>query len=191
MSDDASIDDSAAPPPTKTLARGLRLACWSIRAAALIWWIWTLAMATLLWGDRETMVGRWVKLYELAPASVSDRGYAGAFGLVFVAAAASAVMVYFLWRLTQCYLDGRVFTVEAARNLRRVALAGFAATAVGVLARPIQVWLISVDLFGKLPLYAWLQPPDLLYLLICGFLLALAVIFEAAAEIAEDSASIV
>jgi len=191
MIDDATIETGEATAPPLVLDKSLRLACYSIRAVALIWWLWSSALAFWIWSDRETTVGRWVKLYDLDPASVSAAGYYGSTLVVVAIAAVAAVMVYFVWRLTRSYLDGRVFTVEAAGQLRKVALAGFAAVAAGVIGRPIQVAMISTSMFGKLPFYAWFGPPDLLYLVICGFLLALSVIFEAAAEIAEDNAKIV
>lgn len=191
MIEDATIEECEAKAPPLALDGSLRLACYSIRAVALIWWLWSSALALWIWSDRETTIGRWVKLYDLDPASVGAVGYSWASLVIVAIASVAAVMVYFLWRLTRSYLDGRVFSVEAAGHLRRVALAGFATVAAGVAGRPIQVAMISSSLFAKLPFYAWFGPPDLLYLVICGFLLALGVIFEAAAEIAEDHAKIV
>ncbi len=103
----------------------------------------------------------------------------------------SAFLVAMLWRLTRGYLAGEIFTAEAAFRLRAVAFAGFAATIADIVARPAQYALLSTDLLGKVPLYGWLHPQDLLYAIISGFLLGLAVIFRTAAEIAEDNAHIV
>ncbi len=191
MSDDAIEEEAGPPAPLVVLDKSLRFACHSIRAVALIWVVWSGGLALWIWSDRAAMLDRWAKLYGLDPATVSDAAYWSSMCVILVIWAVSWSIVYYLWRLTRSYLDGRVFTVEAAGQLRAVALAGFAATAVSIVGRPIQVMLISSSLLAKLPLYAWLQPADLLYLLISGFVLALGVIFEAAAEIASDHARIV
>jgi len=193
MTDEANFDcgDPAQTAQQNALNDKLRWACHSIRAVALIWLLWGVALGTWNWMNRDAFLTRLSKLYGLDAPSVTDLGYWSAFGAVTVSMLSSAVLVAFIWRLVRIYLDGQVFTVEAAARLRGVALAGFFATGVDIVVRPIAVMLVSADLFTKLPLYGWFSPQDLLYFLICGFLLALAVIFKTAAEIADDHARIV
>jgi hypothetical protein len=193
MTDDASFDsgDPAQTAQLIALNNKLRWACHSIRAVALVWIVWVLGLILWIWGDRAGLLGRLTKLYGLDPSSVTDVGYWSAFALALASWLASAVLVVSIWRLARVYLDGRVFAVDAAARLRAVALAGFAATAVDIVVRPMGAVMLSPELLSKVPLYGWFNPPDLLYLLICGFILALSVIFMTAAEIADDHARIV
>ena len=90
------------------------------------------------------------------------------------------------------YLAGRVFTRDAALWLRRTGLAGISAVIVSVLVRVV----IASILVGRLvPIsprgYYYLLPQDLLHAIFAVFVFALAHIFKAAAEMAEDQAQIV
>lgn len=193
MADDATFEsgDPAQTAESIALNGKLRWACHSIRAVALIWLLWGVGLSTWTWTDRGALLTRLNKLYGLDASSVTDFGYWSAFGAVTVSMLASAALVVFIWRLVRVYLDGRVFTVEAATRLRGVAYAGFLATGVDIGVRPIAASMLSSELMTKLPLHAWFNPNDLLYFLISGFLLALAVIFKTAAEIADEHARFV
>lgn len=193
MSDDATFESGDPAPTAQRIALNakLRRACHAIRAAAVIWVLWGLGLTLWTWGRRDDLLSRLEKLYGLDASSVTDLGYWSAVALVLASWLPSAALVIFIWRLARIYLDGRVFTVEAAARLRSVALAGFFAAGVVILTRPFTVALISSDLMAKLPLQFWLNPNDLLYFLISGFLLALAVIFKTAAEIADEHARFV
>ncbi len=166
-------------------------ACHAIRVASVVWAAWTLATIVYAYADRDALVARLSRVHGLDPSSFSPAGYWAAFAVVLVDWSVTLLLVMTVWRLTRGYLAGEIFTAAAAARLRAVGLVGFLAIGVDIVARPIQYMLLSPDLPGKLPLYAWLQPQDLLYAIICGFLLELAVIFGSAAEIAEDNAQFV
>ena len=166
-------------------------ACHAIRVASIAWAVWTLAMIVYVYADRDALAARLSREYSIEPTSFSPAGYWAAFAVVLVDWSVTVLLVLAVWRLTRGYLGGEFFAADAARRLRAVGLVGFLVIGVDIGARPLQYMLLSPDLPGRLPLYAWLQPQDLLYAIICGFLLALAVIFGSAAEIAEDNAQFV
>jgi hypothetical protein len=169
----------------------LRWACHAIRMVALAWVVWDLGVLSWTWGDRATSLEQMARLYNLDPAKVTDAGYGSAFALALIAWLTTAIVVVYIWRLVRVYLDGQVFTVEAAARLRAVAVAGLASTAAGIALSPIAAALISAELLSEIPLYYWLRPEHLLYILICGFILALSIIFKTAAEIAGEHAQFV
>ncbi len=193
MIDEATLSAPASPSGERfdALRNRIAVACHAIRLAAVVWIVWTLGLVVYVYSDRAGFVAKLAGYYALDPSSFAAGRYWAAFAVVLADWGVSAFLVAMLWRLTRGYLAGEIFTAEAAFRLRAVAFAGFAATIADIVARPAQYALLSTDLLGKVPLYGWLHPQDLLYAIISGFLLGLAVIFRTAAEIAEDNAHIV
>jgi hypothetical protein len=177
--------------PLIALSKGLRWSCYSIRAFATLWVLAGGGIAAWNWMHREDFLDRMHKAFGIDPSSVSDASYWSAATLTVVPFLLTALVAYRLWRLTQIYLDGRVFTIEAAAAMRSVARTGFTAAIVGIVFRPIQVCLLSTALLGKLPIFNWFNASDLFNFLVAGFVLALSVILKAAAEIVDDHAQIV
>jgi hypothetical protein len=136
-------------------------------------------------------LGRLNKLFGLDPASVTDTRYYLAFAVALASWSVSTILVFYIWRLARAYLDGHVFTVEAAERLRAVALAGVAAWVADLLARPPGAALISTALLKQDPLHQWFHPLDLLHFMFFGFLFGLSVVFRTAAEIASENAQFV
>lgn len=192
MSNDTT-HDSAPINPTRLLALNpkLRWACHSIRLAALV--LIVFEPAIILWDltDRTALLERMSRLYGLDPAGVSDFRYWSAVTIVMLKFPLAAIAVARLWRLTGIYLEGRVFSVEAAATLRLVALWGFAATIVDLTTLPLAAALILTERIVKLPMDVWLAPIDVFFVLCCVFTLALSVILETAAEIASEHARFV
>ena len=92
------------------------------------------------------------------------------------------------------YLAGRVFTRDAALWLRRTGLAGISAVIVSVLVRVVIASILVgqfVPISPSYGYYIYLLPQDLLHAIFAVFVFALAHIFKAAAEMAEDQAQIV
>src|SRR5262249_8336732 len=104
---------------------------------------------------------------------------------------ASAPVVFCIWRLVGTYLAGRVFTVDAALWLRRTGIAGVAAIMVAVTARTIVASIITGQPVLVPPRGSFVLPQDLLHLIFSVFVLGLAHIFKAAAEMADDHAQII
>ena len=109
-----------------------------------------------------------------------------------VGLAVAAVVVVCIWRLAGTYLEGRIFTVDAALWLRRTGLAGISAVIVSVFMRIVTAsilvgWFVPISPRG----YYYLLPQDLLHMIFAVFVFALAHIFKAAAEMAQEQAQIV
>jgi len=166
--------------------------CHALRIAAVLWIIWNLATVVYYWSDRAQILENYGRLFSADLGGVSAARYEAAFAAVMISLAFGAVVVVCIWRLTGTYLAGRVFTVDAAGWLRRTGLAGIAAVIVAVLVRVV----IASILVGRfVPIsprgYYYLLPQDLLHTIFAVFVFALAYIFQAAAEMAEDQAQIV
>src|SRR5262249_58173796 len=110
---------------------------------------------------------------------------------VLVALAGGVPVVICIWQLAGTYLAGRVFTVDAALWLRRTGIAGVAAIVVSVLMRATVASIIVGQPVLIPPRSFFVLPQDLLNLIFVMFVLGLAHIFKAAAELAEDHAQIV
>ena len=166
--------------------------CHALRIAAVVWFAWGSALLLFVWSDRARITQGWGQLFSLDLSGISDARYAAAFAVALVALAVSAVVAACLWRLASTYLAGRVFTVDAALWLRRTGIAGFTAIAVDIVAR-LAVASILTGQFAPVPTrgFIYVMPQDVLHLIFAAFVFALAYIFQAAAELADDHAQIV
>ena len=165
--------------------------CHALRIAAVLWITWNLAFTIFNWSDKARLLQNYQRLFSV-DLDVSAARYAAAFAAIMVSLAVGAVVVVCIWRLAGTYLAGRVFTLDAALWLRRTGLAGISAVIVSVLVRVV----IASILVGRfVPIsargYYYLLPQDLLHAIFAVFVFALAHIFKAAAEMAEDQAQIV
>jgi hypothetical protein len=167
--------------------------CHALRVAAVVWIVWAWVVSVMAWSDKTHILHSYELLFSANVGGVSASRYAVAFAAVIVSLTAATVVVVCLWRLFGTYLAGRVFTVDAAVWLRRTGLAGLAAVIVDVLVRAV-VASILVGQFVPIPsrsYYYYALPQDLLHLIFALFVFALAYIFKAAAEMAEEQAQIV
>jgi len=158
----------------------------------VLWITWNLAFAIFNWSDKARLLQNYQREFSAVDLDMSAARYAAAFAAIMVSLAVGAVVVVCIWRLAGTYLAGRVFTLDAALWLRRTGLAGISAVIVSVLVRVV----IASILVGQfVPIssrgYYYLLPQDLLHAIFAVFVFALAHIFKAAAEMAEDQAQIV
>jgi len=185
-----------APPFNATpLRTGLRARiawiCQALRLAAVIWVVWELVFVVIHWSDKAAVLRNYERVFSTA-LTVSTARYAVAFGVVMVSLAVVFVIAFCLWRLAGTYLAGRVFTVDAALWLRRTAIAGLAGIIVSVIARVVVASILTGRWVPMSPLgFFYILPQDVLHLIFVIFVLALAHIFKAAAEMADDQAQIV
>jgi hypothetical protein len=166
--------------------------CHALRIAAVLWITWNLAFVVYYWSDKAQILQNYGLAFSADLGDVSAARYAAAYAAVMVSLAVGAVVVVCIWRLAGTYLAGRVFTLDAALWLRRTGLAGISAVIVSVLVRVV-VASILVGRFVPISArgYYYLLPQDLLHAIFAVFVFALAHIFKAAAEMAEDQAQIV
>jgi hypothetical protein len=166
--------------------------CHALRIAAVLWITWNLALVIFYWGDKAQILQNYGLLFSADLGDVSAARYAAAFAAVMVGLAVAAVVVVCIWRLAGTYLAGRVFTLDAALWLRRTGLAGISAVIVSVLVRVVIASILVGQFVPISPRgYYYLLPQDLLHAIFAVFVFALAHIFKAAAEMAEDQAQIV
>lgn len=177
--------------PGSPLLRKIGWLCHAIRILAAIWVLWAGVLLVQQWADRAHVADLYGRFFHADLGAMSQVQYLGAAGLVFVDWAVAALMVAALWRLFRAYLAGHVFTVDAAVWLRRVGSLGLLATAIDILTRP----LVALIFLGHLDTGHWgaffLAPRDMLHVIFAVFVLSLAHIFKAAAELADDHAQIV
>jgi hypothetical protein len=167
--------------------------CHALRVAAVLWIIWILVLSVIYWSDKSQMLRNYGQLFAADLSEVSPTRYRAAVAAVMVSVAAGAAVVVCIWRLASTYRAGSVSTVEAALWLRRTGLAGISAVIVTVLVRIV---IASVLVGQFVPIaprggYYYLVPQDLLDVIFAIFVFALAYIFKAAAEMAEEQAQIV
>jgi len=188
-SDDPSL---AFAPGQRDLRHRIGWICHTLRIAAVLWITWNLAFNIFYWSDKAQILENYGRLFSVDLGHVSAARYAAAFAAVMVSLAVGAVVVVCIWRLAGTYLTGRVFTVDAAIWLRRTGLAGICAVIVSVLVRIVIASILVGQLVPISPRgYFYLLPQDLLHAIFAIFVFALAYIFKAAAEMAEDQAQIV
>jgi len=188
----ATSHGQASPFNATPLRTGLRARiawiCQALRLAAVIWVVWEFVFVVIHWSDKAAVVQSYERLFSTVLV-VSTARYALAFGVVM---AAIVVIAFCLWRLAGTYLAGRVFTVDAALWLRRTGIAGLAGLIVSVIARVVVASIITGQWVPMSPLgFFYILPQDVLHLIFVIFVLALAHIFKAAAEMADDQAQIV
>jgi hypothetical protein len=192
---EAALSAATLSPPSQVELRArIGLLCHLIRAATIGWIGWTLLVTIWAWSDREKLLGNLGHYLNADLSGITQAEYVWA-SVVGISACTPVVAVgYCIWRLFGTYLDGRIFTVDAAAWMRRVGIAGLVAVLVDIVFRRIIWWILTSH--GNIPLGTRLYtqvviPNDLLYIVFCLFVIAIAHIFKTAAEIADDNARIV
>jgi hypothetical protein len=187
----------ATPASQASLPERIRRLCHLIRIAALLWVGWILVNVVRRWyaADPAELMdnlnrGLNADLSEISRAQIAAF-FTGNLGIW----AFDAAIAYCVWRLTGTYLQGRIFTVDAAVWMRRLGVTGLIAVLSIVAWRRASLFIFTIHRHvpaGTVLLSGqWVTPPDLMRLLFCLFLIALAHIFKAAAELADDHAGIV
>ena len=184
--------DVTSRPSVDALRARIGWLCQTLRFAAPAYALWVFVLLALHWSnptDVTRAYSHWLKA-DLVEVPAVQR--AGGFLVHMIPWGLTVLACWNLWRLFSGFLTGRVFTLDAALTLRRLALAGFAAVVVDMAARPLLSILVSIHMPpGGRHIGFFFQPNDMLNLMFLGGLFALAQVFKVAAEIAEDNAAIV
>src|SRR5262245_1172285 len=192
MSD--AVHHATFPTAPSELRSRIGWICHAVRIAAVLWIGWGFATLLIVWRDKAQVTEGWGRLFAMDLSGISDARYGAAFVVALVDIAFAAVVVVCVWRLAGTYLAGRVFTLDAALWLRRTGLAGISAVIVSVLVRVVVTSILVgqfLPISSSYGYYIYLLPQDLLHVIFAVFVFALAHIFKAAAEMAEDQAQIV
>ena len=183
------------PPPPAGQSPRIGWLCHLIRAAAAALAIWTLAQIAWSWSDAAAIKKAYGAFLKLEVGGASSLQYAIAVAIALCSWALYAAISFCIWRQFGMYLQGRIFTVDAAIWMRRVGMAGSAALIFSLLARPLLAIVLAFHL--HVPIGAllsgryWAGPFDALQALFFLAVIGLAQIHHAAAELAEDHARIV
>jgi len=176
----------------EALRRRIGWICHVLRVVAVVYVAWLLLVVFQHWaegGRAAQAYSNWLRI-DVSGMGATQRllGFCVTLG-IWVLVAAACVN---LWRLCSGYLAGRIFTTGAATALGRIALFGLAAQFADIAARPLIAAIVTMHLPDGRAAFAFsLTPTDLL---VVGFLLAffaLAHIYRAAAEMADDHAGII
>ena len=185
--------DYTMPASVRILALQGRIGwiCQIGRVLAAGYALWTLWLTATFFADGALVGRRFGMIAGLGPVEVTSGQQWAGFGLVMVDWLVLAITCGTAWQLFTSYLNGRIFTPDAANLLRRTALSGIAAVLLDLALRPVLVWLVA----GTVPAYAkaswyYFSPHDLALLAFLVSLFAIAHIFKVAAELAEENAEI-
>jgi hypothetical protein len=174
------------------LRRQIAGLCHLIRWVATGWIVWSLAILITNWSDIEVVKRNWGHHLKLDLTALPALHYAAAFAALLVDWAGSAAVVFFVWRLFGCYLRGSIFTAEAAREMRNLGMAGVASVAVDMGVRPLIAILLSWHLGSGVRNAAfWIEPNDVLHMIMTLFVVAVAHILNVGVAIADDNRQIV
>lgn len=190
----AASAESANPLSHEELRARIAWLCHLTRAAAAGWAAWALIAVVWMWSDPAKIVSTVGHYLNTELGVISPSEIIWAFSVNVVIWIPDAAVAYCIWRLFGTYLDGRIFTADAAAWMQRIGVVGLIAVLVSIVGRRIG-WLILTSHAG-LPLSTrlftqFIVPMNLLQVLFCLFLLAIGHVFRTAAHIANDHASIV
>ena len=166
--------------------------CHSARLAIAGYAFWILFMLVTFWSDRASVVRNFGLRMKTDISGMADWQRLAGFSIDFGLWILVAFACWSGWRLFSNYLAGRIFTVELALLMRRLAVYGLSAQLLALLARPVIFIVLSLHLPpGQRMLGFFTQPPDLLNVLFLFSILAFSQIFLVAADVADDHAGIV
>lgn len=184
---------SAASSESKDDALRRRVAplCHAIRFAALAWIIWASLVTFSVFASKTSVAEHYGKVLHVDLSGLTMSGYGLALAIVLIDLAIAWMIVVFIWRLFGHYLRGEIFTHSAVEEMWRGGWTAVGAVAVDIVARPLVAYALTWHLNESLRHYFWTSPEDLLHLLLALFIVALAHIFRAGVDIADDHRQIV
>ena len=173
------------------LRRRVAPLCHAIRLSALVWVIWASVVTFSVFGSKVGVAEHYGRVFHTDLASLPMRGYVMALSIILVDLAIAWIIVVFIWRLFGHYLRGEIFSPLAVKEMWRGGWTGVAAVVTDIVARPLVAYALTQHLSEGQRHHFWTSPNDLLHLLLALFIVALAHIFRAGVEIADDNRRIV
>jgi hypothetical protein len=173
------------------LRRRVAPLCHVIRLSALAWIIWASAATFSVFASKASVAEQYGRVLHVDLSGLATSGYATALAIVLVDLAIAWMIVVFIWRLFGHYLKGEIFTFAAVTEMWRGGWTAVAAVVADMIARPLVAYALTWHLSESQRHYFWTSPEDLLHLLLALFIVALAHIFRAGVEIADDNRQIV
>src|SRR5262245_20239547 len=173
------------------LRRRVAPLCHAIRLSALVWIIWASATAFSVFGSKVRVAEHFGRFLHADLTRLPNWGYVMALAIILVDLAIAWIIVLFIWRLFGHYLRGEIFSLSAVEEMWRAGWTGVVAVVTDILFRPLVAYVLTQHLSESQLHHFWTRPDDLLHLLLALFIVALAHIFRAGVEIADDNRQIV
>lgn len=174
------------------LRRRIGWLCQLVRVIVALYALWILALVVGFWSDPDRVMRTYSHLLQANIIAIANWQRLAGFGVSLVTFGVTAVACWSVWQLFTGYLAGRIFTVDSALWLRRIGVFGLLAHGLDVLTRPLVFAIVTWHMpGGQRATGITLGPNDLLIAMFLVGLVALAHVFHAAAEIADDNAQIV
>ena|SRR5215831_17468982 len=188
MSNESSVHPRSDP---RVLHRRVALLCHAIRWSAVAWGLWATAAVFMLFASPGRVAEHYGRALKVDLGHLPASGYSMVLTIIVLDLALAWLVVAFVWRLFGRYLRGDIFSHAAVAEMWRAGWAGVAAVAADLIARPLLAYALTLHLDESQRHHFWTTPNDLLHLLMALFIVALAHIFRAGVEIADDNRQIV
>jgi hypothetical protein len=188
----ADISPSAPVDAQQALQRRIGWLCHIIRMIAAAYALWILVLVFLFWGDPDRVMRVYSGILQANIIAITNGQRFAGLTVSMASFTLTAIACWSVWQLFSGYLAGRIFTVDSAIWLRRIGTFGLMAQGLDLLTRPLVFAIVTWHMpAGQRATGIHFSPNDLLIILFLVGLVALAHVFKAAAEIADDNAQIV
>jgi hypothetical protein len=166
--------------------------CHSLRFATVAYAAWLLYLVLALWLDTDRLQQALGHLIHTNVSALAPWQRWTGFSIDLGLWAMASIACYCGWRLFSTYLEGRIFSVEAARWMQRAASWGIVTQLMSIALRPLFALVMTAHLpQAQRQVDLVLHPNDLLTLLLLLVLLAFAHIQRTGAEIAAEHEQII
>jgi len=157
----------------------------------LLWAVWATAMTLMVFASPDRVAEHYGQFFKVDLTSLPTTGYALALLIIVLDLALAWLVVVFIWRLFGHYLRADIFSHSAVDEMWRCSWTGVAAVVGDIIARPALAYALMQYLSSGQRHHFWTTPNDLLLLMLALFVVALAFIFRAGVEIADENRQIV
>ena len=175
----------------RVLTRRIASLCHAIRCSALLWGVWATAMTLMVFASPDRVAEHYGRFFKIDLTNLPTSGYVLALLIIVLDVALAWLVVVFVWRLFGHYLKADIFSHAAVDEMWRCGWTGFAAVVGDILARPALAYALTQHLSSSQRHHFWTDPNDLLHLMLALFVVAVAFIFRAGVEIADENRQIV
>jgi Protein of unknown function (DUF2975) len=183
---------SASGDAQQALQRRIGWLCHIIRLIAAAYALWILVLVLTFWGDPDRVMRTYSHILQANIIALTNGQRLAGFAVSMGTLTLAIIACWSVWQMFSGYLAGRIFTVDSAIWLRRIGTFGLMAHGLDILTRPLVFAIVTWHMpAGQRATGITLGPNDLLIALFLLGLVALAHVFKAAAEIADDNAQIV
>lgn len=193
MHEQAAMPPLPVPPEHMALRLKIGALCHFVRAMGVVYLAWILVAILRFWVNEEWVIFGFGARLKTNIGGVSVLQRIEACGVDLINWLFLLGVVVAVWRLFGGFLNGSIFTIDAARRLRSVGTVGIATVIVGFFCQPIKAMIVTSHLPVK-PEFANMlvfDPAFLLNFTFCAMLIALAHVFKSASELASDNAGII